>query len=111
MAIVLIGWHCLLRLGKLVDHASTSLFVFCKSINRLSVKFIDLPRPHVSFFLPMHKADHFFEGLTMIFAKRSSPLDPVHFFKIYLNSPDLRFPHLPQLWLHSNASVPTQSSF
>ncbi len=111
MAIILVGWHCLLWLGELVDHDSTSLCDFYKSINCLSVKFIDLLCPHVSFFLPMHKADHFFEGSTMIFKKCSSPLDPVHFFKIYLNSHDSHFPHLPQLWLCSNGSVPTWSWF
>ncbi len=47
----------------------------------------------------------------MIFEKCSSPLDPVHFFKIYPNSRDSRFPHLPQLWLHSNSTVPTRSWF
>src|SRR5258708_37189907 len=42
MAIILIGWHCLLRLGQLADHHSTSLRHFCKCINRLSIKFIAL---------------------------------------------------------------------
>ncbi len=109
LAIVLVGWHCLLHLGELVDHDSTSLWDFHKSINRLSVKFVDLPCPHVSFFLPMHKANHFFEGLTIVFEKHLLHLDPVHFFKIYLNSHDSHFPHLPQLWLRSNGSVPTHS--
>src|SRR5258708_15452471 len=111
LAIVLVGWHCLLRLGKLVDHDSTSLRDFRKSINRLSVKFVDLPCPHVSFFLPMHNADRFFKGSTVVFEKHLLHLDPVHFFKIYLNSRDSRFPHLPQLWLRSNGSVPTRSWF
>ncbi len=44
-AIVLVGWHCLLRLGKLIDHDSANLF------------------------LPMHKANRFFEGSTVIFKK------------------------------------------
>src|SRR5258708_18545260 len=66
---------------------------------------------HVSLFLPMHKADHFFEGSTVIFKKCSSALDPVHFFRVYLNSCDDHYPHLPQLWLCSNGHVPTQSWF
>src|SRR5258708_31061976 len=111
MAITLIGWHCLLHLGELVYHDSTSLHDFCQSINCFSVKFIDLPHPHVSFFLPMHKADWFFKGSTMIFEKCSSSLYPVHFFKVYLNSHNSHFPHLPQLWLRSNRSVPTSSWF
>ncbi len=86
-AIVLVGWHCLLRLGKLIDHDSANLF------------------------LPMHKANRFFEGSTVIFKKWLSTLNPVHFFKIYLHSCNSHYPHLPQLWLHSNSHVPTQSWF
>ncbi len=110
-AIVLMGWHCLLRLGELVDHDSTSLRDYRKSISHLSIKFDDDPCPHVSLFLPMHKADRFFEGSTVIFKKRSSILNPVHFFKIYLQSRDNCYPHLPQLWLRSNGRVPTRSWF
>src|SRR5258708_25992827 len=111
MVIILVGWHCLLHLGELFDHDSISLLDFCKSINCLSVKFVDLPCPHVSFFLPMHKANHFFKGSTVIFEKHSSLLDPIHFFKIYLASHNSCFPHLPQLWLHSNSSIPMHSWF
>ena len=87
-AIILIGWHSLLRLGELIDHDTLSLQDYCKSIGHLSVKFHTTPCPHVSLFLPMHKADCFFEGSMVIFEKCSSILDPVHFFKIYLNSHD-----------------------
>src|SRR5260221_9911353 len=59
----------------------------------------------------MHKADRFFEGSTVIFEKRSSHLDPLHFFKIYLRSRDSRFPHLPQPWLCSTGKVPNRSLF
>src|SRR5258707_14720571 len=69
LAIVLVGWHCLLRLGELVDPDASHLRDFRKSISHLSVKFHDLPHPHVSLFLPMHKADRFFEGSTIIFEK------------------------------------------
>ncbi len=81
------------------------------SRSMLPVKFHTPPRPHVSLFLPMHKADRFFDGSTVIFEKRSSILDPVHFFIIYLHSRDNRYPHLPQLWLRSNGRVPTRSWF
>ncbi len=111
LTIVLVRWHCLLHLGELVDHDSTSLWDFHKSINHLSVKFVDLPCPHVLFFLPMHKANCFFKGLTIVFEKCLLHLDPVHFFKIYLNSCDSCFPYLPQLWLHSNGSIPMCSWF
>src|SRR5260221_8431039 len=59
----------------------------------------------------MHKADHFFDGSTVIFEKHSSIFDPIHFFNIYLSSHNNHFPHLPQLWLCSNGHVPTCSWF
>ncbi len=111
LAIVLVGWHCLLRLGELVDPDVTHLQDFHKSISCLSVKFHELPHPHVSLFLPMHKADWFFEGSTIIFEKCTSGIDPMHFFKIYLSSHDHLFPHLPELWLCMNGCVPTHSWF
>ena len=111
LAIVLVGWHCLLRLGELVDPDVTHLQDFRKSIGHLSVKFHDSPHPHVSLFLPMHKADWFFEGSTIIFERRTSGIDPMHFFKIYLSSCDQLFPHLPELWLCKNRHVPTHSWF
>ncbi len=43
MVIILVGWHCLLHLGELVDLDSISLWDFRKSINWLSVKFIHWP--------------------------------------------------------------------
>src|SRR5260221_6547406 len=42
MAITLVGWHCLLCLGELVNHDSTSLYDFHKSFNYLSVKFLEV---------------------------------------------------------------------
>ena len=42
-AIVLVGWHCLLRLGKLVDSDTASLQDYRKSIGCISVKFEDNP--------------------------------------------------------------------
>ncbi|SRR5258708_6206861 len=106
LAIVLVGWHCLLRLGELVDPNATRLRDY---IGHLLVKFHD--HPHVSLFLPMHKADRFFEGSNVIFEKRASCIDPMHFFKIYLSSRDQFFPHLPELWLRRNGRVPIRSWF
>src|SRR5258708_38777198 len=80
-------------------------------MSHISVKFEDTPQPRISLFLPMHKADHFFEGSTVVFEKRSSILDPVHFFKIYLQSRNQCYPHLPELCLCSDGRVPTRSWF
>src|SRR5258708_33709767 len=59
-AIVLVGWHGLLRLGELVDHNTLSLHDYSKSISHLSVKFHTTPCPHISLFLPMPNAARFF---------------------------------------------------
>src|SRR5258708_12398365 len=80
-------------------------------MSHISVKFKDTPQPCVSLFLPMHKADRFFEGSTVVFEKQSSILNLVHFFKIYLQSHNQCYPHLPELWLCSDGWVPTQSCF
>ena len=88
LAIILVGWHCLMRLSKIVDSDTISLCNFHKIISQLSVKFHSEPRPHYSFFLPMHKADCLFEGSTVAFEKHTSDLDPMHFFGLYLCSRD-----------------------
>ena len=111
LAIILVGWNCLMRLGEIVDNDTVSLCDFRKTISCLSVKFHPLPGPHCSFFLPMHKADRLFEGSTVVFKQHSSDLDPVRFFQLYLQSRDTLFPHLPQLWLCTSGSVPTHSWF
>ena len=111
LAIILMGWHCLMRLGELVDNDTISLHDFRKTITHLSVKFHPEPRPHCSFFLPMHKSDRLFEGSTVVFEKRTSDLDPLHFFNLYLQSCDALFPHLPQLWLCASGAVPMHSWF
>src|SRR5258708_4343112 len=80
-------------------------------MSHILVKFRDTPQPHISLFLPMHKADRFFKGSTVVFEKQSSILDPVHFFKIYLQSCNQHYPHLPELWLCSDGQVPTRSWF
>src|SRR5258708_37303332 len=49
-AILLVGWHCLLRLGELVDHDTLSLQDYHKTIGCLSVKFHATLHPHVSLF-------------------------------------------------------------
>ena len=74
----LVAWHCLMRLGEIVDYDSVELCDYRRTIHR----------PRVSFYLPMHKADSFFKGSTVVFEKRSSDLDPIHFFNIYLRLRD-----------------------
>jgi hypothetical protein len=111
VALCFVGWHCLMRLGELVDNDIIALRSFRKSIRHSSVKFRDEPHPHVSFFLLMHKADRFFEGPTVVLEKREGVLDPLQIFKNYLFMRNTRFPHLPDLWLRKTGCLPTRSWF
>ncbi|KAF8328814.1 uncharacterized protein EI90DRAFT_2883132, partial [Cantharellus anzutake] len=119
IAMVLTGWHCLMRLGELVDPDSTALRNFQKTIlyprDQLPVhpklRFNKTPCPHISFILPMHKADHLFEGSTIVLEGRNNQLDPLSTFTQYLISRDHDFPHLPELWLTAKGTVPTCSWF
>ena len=66
--IMLVGWHCLLRLGELVNHNSANLQDYHKSISCLSMKFHE--DPHMSHFsFPCTKLTGFFEGSMVIFKK------------------------------------------
>src|SRR5260370_6049358 len=66
ITITFTGWHCLMRLGELIDLDSTALQSYQKIIDHCSVRFSSIPQPHASFLLPMHKADRFFEGSTIV---------------------------------------------
>ena len=63
-----------------------------------------------SFWLPGHKADHFFEGNRLIIRKGSSP-DTYTSFTSYLTSRDSLFRARPELWLRADGSIPTQTWF
>jgi len=64
----------------------------------------------VSFWLPGHKADKFFEGNRLIIHKSGMP-DTCALFTTYLKSWDSHFPLWPELWLHANGAIPTCSWF
>jgi hypothetical protein len=106
MSLCFVGWHCLMRLGELVDNDSASLQSFRKAIRRSTVKFSVDPRLHASFHLPMHKADRLFEGSTIVLEQREGTLDPLLIFKTYLTLRDSKFPHLPDLWLCDTGKLP-----
>ena len=107
-ALVLTGFHALMRLGELVFPDKKNLRNYRKISLRHSVSV--LPGQY-SFFLPSHKADRFFEGNTILIQKLNTPTDPYRPFITYLNSRDIRFPLHPELWLTSHGRVPTRSWF
>ncbi|KAF8329071.1 uncharacterized protein EI90DRAFT_2924266 [Cantharellus anzutake] len=104
IAMTFTGWHCLMRLGELMDPDSTALCNFRKTICRRSVHF------HKDFCSPP-SADRLFEGSTIVLEGRKNRLDPLSAFAQYLISHDHSFPHLPELWLTEKGTVPTRLWF
>src|SRR5260221_10574781 len=111
IGIMFTGWYCLLCLGELISPNDHSLRDFRKAIQHRSIKFASTPHPHAAFFLPMHKADHLWEGSSIVLEQHLGLLDPLPIFKSYLKSRDTLFPHLPDLWLTKAGKIPTRSWF
>ena len=105
-ALLLTGFHALMRLGELVFPDKKILRNYRKISLRHSVSI--LPDQY-SFFLPSHKADRFFEGNSVIIQKIDRPTDPYQPFLNYIKSRDRSFPIHPELWLTSCGSVPLVS--
>jgi hypothetical protein len=107
-ALVVTGFHALMRLGELVFPDKKDLRNYRKISLRHSVAIF----PHqYSFFLPSHKGDQTFEGNTIIIQKTNTPTNPYTPFLTYLSSRDKRFPIHPELWLTSRGKVPTRHWF
>ena len=107
-ALILTGFHGLMRLGELVFPDKKKLRNYRKISLRHSVSI--LPEQY-SFFLPSHKGDRFFEGNTIIIQKLNTSTDPYNPFLAYLRSRDTKFPIHPELWLTSRGTVPTRYWF
>ena len=108
LAMVLTGFHALMRLGELAFPDKKSLRNYRKIALRHSVA-IMLGR--YSFFLPCHKGDRFFEGNTILVQQKNTPTDPYKPFLAYLAARDAHFPLNPELWLTSKGQVPTRHWF
>jgi hypothetical protein len=107
-ALLLSGFHALMRLGELVFPDKKAL----RNYRKLSLRHTVCLQPHqYSFFLPSHKADRFFEGNTILIQKLDTPTDPHAHFLAYLCSRDRLFPLHPELWLTSRGTVPTRHWF
>jgi hypothetical protein len=106
LAQIFTGTNCLLRLGELVWPDSHSLQDYRKVSMRHSVQ---LSHDSVSFWLPGHKADRFFEGNRLFI--RSTSTEHYHLFNSYLSLRDSIFRARPELWLLSNGTIPTRRWF
>ncbi|KAF7976057.1 hypothetical protein HWV62_9029 [Athelia sp. TMB] len=110
ISILLVAFFALMRLGELVWPDNVELQDVRKVTMRSTVQM--LPNNEgFSFFLPSHKADHFFEGNRVVVRKTDTADDPVLPFRHYLQSRDAAFPFHPQLWLRADGSVPTRGWF
>ena len=107
-ALILTGFHALMRFGELVFPDKKNLRNYRKIALRHSVR---LHQENYSFFLPSHKGDRFFEGNTILVQKLNTPTDPYNPFIAYLRSRDKLFPIHPELWLTSSGRVPTRHWF
>ncbi|KAL1695678.1 hypothetical protein GGG16DRAFT_31373, partial [Schizophyllum commune] len=107
-AILLTGFHALMRLGELVCPDREALRDYRKIIMRSSV---NISPTSFDFYLPGHKADRLFEGNRILLEKLDDLDDPYRAFKAYLNSRDTLFPYHAELWLRADGSVPTRGWF
>ena len=106
LAQLFVGTYCLMRLSELVWPNSSALQSYRKISMRHSVQ---VSPEALSFWLPGHKGDQFFEG-NWLFV-RASAQNPFQLFLSYLSSRDSIFPARPELWLRSNGTIPTQYWF
>jgi hypothetical protein len=100
------GTECLMRLAELTWPDAVALRDYRKVSMRPSVERL---LEAFSFWLPGHKADHFFEG-NCLFIRKSST-ETYQLFELYLTSRDRLFRSRPELWLCSNGIIPTRSWF
>jgi hypothetical protein len=108
LAILLTGFHGLMRLGELCfpDRVAS------RNYKKVSLRHtVILNGSHYSFFLPRHKGDRFYEGNTIIIQNTNSATNPYTHFNSYLASRDRLHPFQPELWLRKNGDVPTRGWF
>ena len=102
------GVSCLMRLAELTwPPDSIALRDYRKVTMRHSVEFLT---DALSFWLPGHKADQFFEGNQLIVHKGGTP-DTCTLFRSYLASRHSHFRAWPELWLHADGTIPTHAWF
>ena len=108
IAILLTGFHGLLRLGEMTFPDDASIRDWRKVTKRTSL----LVHPtSYEFVLPGHKADKTFEGNRVVIRSLCSALNPCPLFSQYLSSHDRLFPASSPLWLTSSGCVPSRSFF
>ena len=108
LAMLLTGFHGLMRLGELAWPDSSSLRDYRKVIMRRSVQ---VSPGSYQFLLPGHKADRLFEGSQILIQSTALGDDPCGPFTRYLALRDQFFPLRPELWLKRDGSIPIRGWF
>ena len=108
LAILLTGFHGLMRLGELTWPDNKQLWDYRKVIMRNTVQ---VHPKCFQFVLPGHKADRFFEGSLVIIQTTDCGDDPWAPFTKYLILRDRRFAFRAELWLKENGTIPTRAWF
>jgi hypothetical protein len=108
VAILVTGFHGLLRLGELTWPDNKSLCDYRKVTMRNTVSV--LPKSF-QFTLPGHKADRFFEGSRVLIQSTDLTDDAWGPFTRYLALRDHLFPLRPELWIKEDRSIPTRGWF
>jgi len=104
---LLTGFDCLMRLAELTWPDQLTLRDYRKVSMRHSIEFLNNA---ISFWLPGHKSDHFFEGNRLIIHAGPEPNSYSH-FRTYLASRDSSFRVRPELWLRADGTIPPRSWF
>lgn len=107
-AMITTGFFALLRLGEMTFPDDPEIWEWRKITRRSSVIVTNV---QYEFFLPSHKADHYFEGNQVIVRRQQFQHNPLALFLRYLQSRDSLFPLASPLWLTSRGDVPTRSFF
>jgi hypothetical protein len=108
LAILLTGFHGLLRLGELTWPDNKKLCDYRKVVMRSSVQ---VNSKSFQFTLPGHKADRLFEGSQVLIQSTELDDDAWRPFTTYLALRDKCFPFRAELWLKEDRSIPTRSWF
>lgn len=108
VALLLVGFYGLLRLGELVYPDDTSLDQPKKMIRRSTIQ---LQASSLRFQLPYHKADRFYEGNTILILPNNGPADPITAVARYILLRDRYFPNATDMWLRGDGARPRRRWF
>lgn len=108
LALVTLSFNQLLCLGELCMPNNPELWDYWKSMMHFDLKSMG---NHLELLLPIHKADKFFKGSTLVVPDSHDPLSPHPWLLKYLNCCDQLYNWKPELWLRTDSSSPSHSWF